>query len=118
MKMAAPTFLPPGSAPSAFFARTWSSPVSRQLEQLFDQCHHILFESDALPFETEGSISLAYHIASELPVDVALRQELLELRSEAERQQRLVERLTEWYPQLQNRERARGKAAGNGHAKL
>jgi len=92
--------------------------VSTQLEQLFDQCHHILFESDALPFETEGSISLAYHIASELPVDVALRQELLELRSEAERQQRLVERLTEWYPQLQNRERARGKAAGNGHAKL
>jgi hypothetical protein len=40
------------------------------------------------------------------------------MRSEAERQQRLVERLTEWYPKLQDRERARGKAAGNGHAKL
>ncbi len=63
-------------------------------------------------------ISFAYHVASELPLDVALRQELLELRSEAERQRRLLDRLTEWYPQLQNRERVRGKAAGNGRAKL
>ncbi|MBZ5659181.1 MAG: LON peptidase substrate-binding domain-containing protein [Acidobacteriia bacterium] len=95
------------------------SRVSEQLEQLFQQFHRILYEKeDAPPFETEGSISLAYHVASELPVDVALRQELLELRSEAERQQRLVERLTEWYPQLQARERVRSKAAGNGHHKL
>jgi ATP-dependent Lon protease len=93
--------------------------VSTRLEQLFNQCHRILFEqADAPPFETEGSISLAYHVASELPVDVAIRQELLELRSEADRQQRLLERLTEWYPQLQDRERARGKATGNGHGKL
>ena len=42
-------------------------------------------------FETEGSISLAYHVASELPVDVAFRQTLLEERSEAERQRRLVD---------------------------
>lgn len=95
------------------------SRVSAELEQLFQKCHRILYEKqDAPPFETEGSISFAYHVASELPVDIALRQELLELRSEAERQQRLVERLTEWYPQLQARDRVRGKAAGNGHHKL
>lgn len=93
--------------------------VSARLELLFNQCHRILFEQqDAPPFETEGGISLAYHVASELPVDVALRQELLELRSEADRQRRLVERLSEWYPQLQTREHVRGKAAGNGHHKL
>jgi ATP-dependent Lon protease len=93
--------------------------VSTRLEQLFNQCHRLLFgQADAPPFETEGSISLAYHVASELLVDAALRQELLELRSEADRQQRLLERLTEWYPELQNRERARGKASGNGHGKL
>ncbi len=93
--------------------------VSAQLEQLFQQCYQILYEKeDAPPFETEGSISLAYHVASELPVEVALRQELLELRSEAERQQRLVERLNGWYPQLQARDRVRSKAAGNGHHKL
>jgi ATP-dependent Lon protease len=92
--------------------------VSGQLEQLFNQCHRILFEADALPFETEGSISLAYHVASELPLDSAFRQTLLEVRSEAERQERLVARLAEWLPQLQNRQRARSKAAGNGHSKL
>jgi ATP-dependent Lon protease len=92
--------------------------VSAQLEQLFNQCHRILYEEDAPRFETEGSISLAYHVASELPIDVAFRQTLLEVRSEAERQRRLLERLTDWYPQLERRERVRGKAAGNGHHKL
>ena len=92
--------------------------ISAQLEQLFNQCHRILYGEDAPGFETEGSISLAYHVASELPVDVAFRQSLLDLRSEAERQQLLLARLTEWYPQLQKREHVRGKAAGNGHAKL
>jgi ATP-dependent Lon protease len=93
--------------------------ISTRLEELFNQCHRILFDQqDAPPFETEGSISLAYHVASELPLDAAFRQELLELRSEAKRQHRLVERLAEWYPQLQDRERMRGKAGGNGHGKL
>jgi ATP-dependent Lon protease len=92
--------------------------VSSQLEKLFDQCHRLLYDEAAPRFETEGGSSLAYYIASELPLDVAFRQTLLELRSEAERQRRLAERLTEWFPQLQKRDRVRGKAGGNGHAKL
>ena len=92
--------------------------VSAQLEQLFDQCHRILYEEEAPRFETEGGISLAYHVASELPVDVAFRQTLLEERSEAERQRLLLERLADWYPQHEKRERVRGKATGNGHNKL
>jgi ATP-dependent Lon protease len=92
--------------------------VSMQLEDLFQQCHRILFEADALALDTDESPSLAYHVASELPMDSAFRQTLLEVRSEAERQERLVGRLADWLPQLQNRQRARGKAAGNGHSKL
>jgi ATP-dependent Lon protease len=92
--------------------------ISAQLEELFNECHCILYEENAPPFETEGSISLAYHVASELPVDVAFRQVLLEERSEAERQRRLVARLTEWYPQLQKRDQFRAKATGNGHTKI
>jgi ATP-dependent Lon protease len=92
--------------------------VSAQLEDLFNACHRILYEEDAPRFETEGGISLAYHVASELPVDVAFRQTLLEERSEAARQRHLVARLADWYPQLEKRERVRGKAAGNGHSKL
>jgi ATP-dependent Lon protease len=92
--------------------------VSAQLEQLYEQCHRVLYDEEAPRFETEGGISLAYHIASELPLDVAFRQTLLELRSEAERQRRLAARLVEWYPQLEKRDHVRGKAAGNGHGEL
>jgi len=94
------------------------SAVSSQLEQLCNQCHRLLYGQDAPRFETEGGISLAYHVASELPIDVSIRQRLLEIRSEAERQLRLLANLTDWYPQLQQREHVRGKAAGNGHGKL
>jgi ATP-dependent Lon protease len=94
------------------------SAVSLRLEELCNQCHRILYGEDAPRFETEGGISLAYHVASELPVDLKIRQSLLEIRSEAGRQARLVAHLSEWYPQLQKREHVRGKAAGNGHGKL
>ena len=92
--------------------------VSARLEELCNQCHQLLYGEDAPRFETEGGISLAYHVASELPVEAAIRQSLLEIRSEPERQTRLVAHLTDWYPQLQRRERVRGKAGGNGHGKL
>jgi hypothetical protein len=92
--------------------------VSSRLEKLCNQCHQILYGEDAPRFEIEGGISLAYHVASELPVDVAVRQSLLEIRSEPKRQEHLVAHLSEWYPQLQKREHVRGKAGGNGHAKL
>ena len=94
------------------------SAVSTRLEELCNQCHQLLYGEDAPRFETEGGISLAFHVASELPVAVAIRQGLLEIRSEAERQGRLVAHLAEWFPQLQKREHVRGKAAGNGHGKL
>jgi ATP-dependent Lon protease len=92
--------------------------VSERLEKLYEQCHGVLYDEEPPPFETEGSLSLAYHVASELPLDVAFRQTLLELRSESDRQRRLVVRLTEWYPQLEKRDHVRGKAAGNGHGNL
>ena len=92
--------------------------VSARLEELCNQCHQLLYGEDAPRFETEGGISLAYHVASELPIQPGVRQTLLEVRSEAKRQAQLVEHLTEWYPQLQRREHVRGKAAGNGHGKL
>lgn len=92
--------------------------VSAHLEQLCDQCHQLLYGEDAPRFEIDGGISLAYHVASELPLEASVRQSLLEIRSEAARQTRLVAHLTEWYPALQQREHVRGKAAGNGHGKL
>jgi ATP-dependent Lon protease len=94
------------------------SAVSARLEELCNQCHNLLYGEDAPRFETDGGISLAYHVASELPIDLNFRQSLLEIRLERDRQARLVAHLVGWYPQLQERERVRGKAAGNGHGKL
>jgi len=92
--------------------------VSEQLEELCNRCHRLLYGEDAPHFETEGGISLAYHVATELPLDAGMRQNLLEVRSESERQAFLVAHLQDWYPKLQQREHSRGKAAGNGHSKL
>lgn len=94
------------------------STVSKRLEQLCDQCHQLLYGEDAPRFEVDGGISLAYHVASELPIEPSVRQSLLEIRSEAARQARLVDHLAQWYPQLQKREHVREKSAGNGHGKL
>src|SRR6202521_4235140 len=77
--------------------------VSERLEKLYKQCHGALYDEEPPRFEAEGSLSLAYHVACELLLDVAFRQTLLELRSEADRQRRLVVRLTEWYPPLEKR---------------
>jgi Lon protease-like protein len=92
--------------------------ISARLEQLCNECHQVLYGEDAPRFETEGGISLAFHVASELPVEVEFRQVLLEIRSETERQRRLAQRLVEWLPVLQQRDRVRTKAGGNGYGKL
>lgn len=88
---------------------------SARLVQLCNQCHQVLYGQDAPRFEPQSGNSLAYHVASELPLDSEFRQSLLEVRSEAKRQQRLAARLVEWLPQLRQREHLRSKAGGNGH---
>ncbi len=94
------------------------SEISQRLEQLFDQCHRVLYKQEAPRFQAEENFSFAFHVGAELPLELEFRQSLLELRSEAERQKSLVEHLTELYPQLERRERVRGKATGNGHGNL
>ena len=89
---------------------------ARELETLFRQCHRILSHVD--PPAHQAGESFAYHVGSELPLDNPFRQNLLELRSERERQRSLIERLSDWKPQLQQREHVRAKATGNGHGKL
>ena len=87
--------------------------TQQKLLKLFDNCHTLLFGRASSPRGAE--FSLAFQIAAELPLDLEFKQELLEIRSESERQSRLVERLEKWLPQLANLERVRGKAGGNGH---
>jgi hypothetical protein len=43
------------------------------------------------------------------------KQQVLELRSESERQERLIGYLRGWAPHLQKVDAGRAKSAGNGH---
>ena len=89
--------------------------TQKKLLALYEQCHTVVYGRAPTSPEVQAGASLAYQIASELPLDLDFKQELLELRAESERQDALLERLTEWLPQLSYLERARGKAGGNGH---
>jgi Lon protease-like protein len=65
----------------------------------------------------ENVASLSFHLASALPVDLDFKQALLEMKSESERMETLVEYYRATIPQLEKTMRAREKAGGNGHVR-
>jgi ATP-dependent Lon protease len=91
-----------------------SPPVSSQLIELYETCHTLLFTCMPKDFDTVPPHQLAYSIASALPLDLLWKQQLLELRSEAQRQERLSAYLRDWAPHLQKVETLRFRAGGNG----
>jgi ATP-dependent Lon protease len=91
------------------------SPKRRQLVELFETCHTLLYSSLPKDVEEEPHRELSYSIASTLPLDLLWKQQILELRSEEERQERLLTYLRDWAPHLQKEEVLRHRAAGSGH---
>jgi len=91
------------------------SPGRRELIESYETCHTLLF--DSLPRNVDECLSgeLAYAIASCLPIDLLWKQQILELRSEGERQDRLLKYLREWAPHLLKEKAMRQAAGGNGH---
>jgi Lon protease-like protein len=89
--------------------------INRELVELFEVCHTIVFGD--YPRGIQGNVpeNLSYIVAGTLPMDLMWKQQVLELRSEADRQERLVTYLREWAPHLQKEETLRQHAAGNGH---
>jgi Lon protease-like protein len=90
------------------------APPPEKLLQLYDQCHMLLFGNAPDPIEEDPGASLAFQIASDLPVELSYRQELLEIRRESERRNYLFLRLGEWLPQLEHMKEMRRRAGGNG----
>ena len=86
------------------------------LLNLYEQCHRLIHGRPPDPPDNNSKISPAYQIAIALPLELEFKQDLLETRSEQERQATLIERFREWLPQLEHRDRVRRKASGNGHA--
>jgi Lon protease-like protein len=86
----------------------------KQLVELYETCHTLLFSDIPKDFEAVLPDQLAYTIAAALPLDLLWKQQLLELRTESERQQRLSTYLRDWAPHLQKVETLRHRAGGNG----
>ena len=91
-------------------------PISKELAEVYEQCHWLIFNSAPKRVPSESKISPAYFIADSLPLDLDDKQTLLELRDEAERQNQLFEQLKEWLPQLVYMNERRERARGNGHS--
>src|SRR5271157_486410 len=87
----------------------------KRLIEAYETCHTLLFTDLPRDFQEIPAEQLAYAIAATLPLDLMWKQQILELRSEAERQERLLAYLREWAPHLQKAETLRQRADGNGH---
>ena len=95
--------------------RPIDSKLCRELTELYEACHTLVFGDYPRAAEGHEPESLSYHVAGTLPLDLLWKQQMLELRSEADRQERLVAYLREWAPHLQKTEELRHRADGNGH---
>ena len=84
------------------------------LLQLYEVCHTLIFDDYPKNIEGEAAEYLSFVVASTLPLDLMWKQQILELRSEADRQERLVGYLREWAPHLQKQEKSRARAGGSG----
>ncbi|MGH9566321.1 MAG: LON peptidase substrate-binding domain-containing protein, partial [Candidatus Angelobacter sp.] len=80
------------------------------------QLHQQLFEVISQQTEIDkNALSLSFQLAHELPVDLDFKQSILEMKSEAERLETLVEYYRAAIPKMEKTVRAREKASGNGH---
>ena len=89
--------------------------TQKRLLELFEQCHTLIYGQPSGLTEANSTSLRTYQLASELPMNLDSKQELLEIREESERQSRLIELLDRWLPHLRHLERMRARAGGNGH---
>jgi ATP-dependent Lon protease len=92
-------------------------PHSRaKLIELYEVCYTLLFSGIPPDLSRSPHTSVTFAIAGALPLDLLCKQQILELRSEAERQDRLLRYLREWALHLQNIDRQRHSGSGNAHS--
>ncbi|GAC1616029.1 MAG: LON peptidase substrate-binding domain-containing protein [Candidatus Acidiferrum sp.] len=94
---------------------TIDAAAQRKLIELYEVCHTIVFEDLPKELAVNARVPLSYAIAAALPLELLWKQQILELRSESERQARLTAYLRDWAPHLQKSKAARQRAGSNGH---
>ena len=89
--------------------------VRLELVGLYETCYTLIFEDYPKNTDGEQSSQFSFLVADTLPMDLMWKQQILELRTEADRQERLVGYLRAWAPHLQKTGVMRQRAGGNGH---
>jgi Lon protease-like protein len=80
------------------------------------ELHEQLFEVIGQEAEIDRSKNpLSFQLASQLPVDLDFKQAILEMKSEAERIETLIDYYRATIPKVEKTLRARERASGNGH---
>ena len=82
---------------------------------IFQECHSLLYDQPWVTTSKEKPAELSYRMAARLPLSLEDRQTILELRAEVERQNYLIQWMTEIIPRLAQQQRARHHIASNGH---
>jgi Lon protease-like protein len=85
-----------------------------ELMSLYETCYTLVFSGMPQQIDCTLSGALSFSIAATLPIDLMWKQRILELRSEQERQERLVRYLREWALHLQKVGALRARSGGNG----
>jgi ATP-dependent Lon protease len=90
--------------------------VKSELVQLYEACHTLIYGDypKNLGGDLPELLSYIVIVAGALPMELLWKQQILELRSEGDRQERLVAYLRAWAPHLQNKGAMRQRAGGNG----
>jgi ATP-dependent Lon protease len=89
--------------------------IHKELVDLYETCHTLVFGDYPKNLDGDAAQKPSYVIASTLPLELLWKQQILESRSESDRQTRLVAYLRDWAPHLQKAASVRGRTGGNGH---
>ena len=89
--------------------------LQRELISLYETCHTLVFDDYPKDLDSELPTHFSYIVAGKLPLEHLWKQQILELRCEADRQERLVAYLREWAPHLQKQGDLRKRSGTNGH---
>ena len=87
----------------------------KELCEIFQECHLLLFGHLCHGAEQKDGVALAYKLAARLPLDLKQRQTILEKRNESERREFLLQYTNRLLPKLAERQVALHRAAANGH---
>jgi len=88
---------------------------STALLQLYEKCYQAAFERPPDRSALAKAHLISFHIAGALPLDLAYKQKLLEMRDEQERRHSLELSLARWLEEVEIADRARRLSGGNGH---